>query len=221
MKHLPLLLFPLLIGCSLNKEINENDRKKVIAELDYIEKIDQKYARIPSEDLINKYGQQKAWEIFSTKRDSVSIDNQAKIKKLFSKYGYLGFNKVGKENSTKFWLPIQHADNDVEFQKQMLQELKKQIELKNANRNEYAMLEDRVAVNTNQKQRFGSQVTYNSNGQAIPRNGLIDSVNIEKLRAEYDLPIFKDYYNNMTIMHFEMNKEILIKQGISEPKLYK
>ena len=221
MKYLTLLSLIFLIGCSLNKKINENQRNKIISELDYIEKIDQKYAGIPFEDLFEKYGQQKAWEIFTAKRDSVSIDNQARIKKIFSKFGYLGFKEVGKENSTKFWLPIQHADNDVEFQKKMLKELKKQIEIENEKRNEYAMLEDRVAINTNQKQRFGSQVTYNVNGQAIPKNGLIDSLNIEKLRAEYDLPTFKDYYNNMTIMHFEMNKEVLKKQGITEPKLYK
>lgn len=221
MKYFTILLVLLFMSCNSNKKISENKRNKIISELDYIEKIDQKYAGIPSEDLFKKYGQQKAWEIFLAKRDSVSNDNQSRIKKLFYKYGYLGFNEVGKDNTTKFWLPIQHADNDIEFQKQMLQELKKQIEIKNAKRNEYAMLEDRVAVNTNQKQRFGSQVTYNSNGQAVPRNGLIDTLNIEKLRAGYDLPTFKDYYNNMTIMHFEMNKEVLKKQGITEPMLYK
>lgn len=221
MKYLTILLVLLFFSCNTNKKISENERNSIISELDYIAKIDQKYAGIPSEELFKKYGREKAWEIFSAKRDSVSKDNQSRIKKLFNKFGYLGFNEVGKENSTKFWLPIQHADNDVEFQKQMLQELKKQIEINNAKRNEYAMLEDRIAVNTNQKQRFGSQVTYNTNGQAIPRNGLIDSLNIERLRAEYDLPAFKEYYNNMTIMHFEMNKEVLKKQGITEPKLYK
>ena len=189
--------------------------------MDYIEKIDQKYAGIPFNDLVKQYGNEKAWKIFESKRDSVGLDNQKRIKKLYSTYGYLGFKEVGKENSVKFWLPIQHADNDVEFQKKMLKELKKQIQTNNANKSDYALLEDRIAINTNQKQRFGSQVTYNVNGQAIPKNGLIDSLNIEKLRAEYDLPTFKDYYNNMTIMHFEMNKEVLKKQGITEPKLYK
>ena len=81
MKYLTLLSLTFLIGCSLNKRISEIQRNKIISELDYIEKIDQKYAGIPFEDLFEKYGQQKAWEIFTAKRDSVSIDNQARIKK--------------------------------------------------------------------------------------------------------------------------------------------
>ena len=130
MKYLTILVVLLFFSCNTNKKISEDKRNKIVFELDYIEKIDQKYAGIPSEDLFKKYGQKKAWEIFSAKKDSVSNDNQSRIKKLFNKFGYLGFNEVGKENTTKFWLPIQHADNDIEFQKQMLQELKKQIEMK-------------------------------------------------------------------------------------------
>ena len=91
----------------------------------------------------------------------------------------------------------------------------------NAIKSEYAMLEDRVNVNLNKKQRFGSQVTYNKLGQAIPVNGLIDSINIENIRQEFELPPFKQYYNEMTQMHFEMNRDLFIKKGITEPKLYK
>lgn len=221
MKHLIIILTFLLFGCTSNKSLTDIEKEKINTELDYIGKIDQKYAGIPFDDLIKKYGNEKAWKIFEEKRDSVGLDNQQRIKKLYLKYGYLGFKEVGKENSVKFWLPIQHADKDVKFQKKMLKELWKQIRINNANRSDYALLEDRVAINTNQKQRFGSQVTYNEVGQAIPKNGLLDSVNIDKLRAEYGLPSFKDYYNWMTTNHFEMNKEILLKKGITEPKLYK
>ncbi len=83
------------------------------------------------------------------------------------------------------------------------------------------MLEDRVAINSGQKQRFGTQVTYNKAEQAVPKNGLTDSMNVDKLRVEYGLPSFKEYYNQMTTMHFEMNKKIFQKRGIMEPKLYK
>lgn len=201
--------------------MTEIERQKINSELDYIGKIDQKYAGIPSDELVKKYGNEKAWKIFKEKRDSVGLDNQKRIKTLYSKYGYLGFKEVGNENSVKFWLPIQHADNDVAFQKKMLKELRKQIQNNNANKSDYAFLEDRIAINTNKKQRFGSQVTYNEAGQAIPKNGLLDSVNIDKFRAEYNLPSFKEYYNRMTTNHFEMNKEIFLKKGITEPKLYK
>lgn len=221
MKHLTIILTFFLLACNSNKKLTETERQKINSELDYIGKIDQKYAGIPFDDLIKKYGNEKAWKIFQGKRDSVGLENQKRIKNLYSKYGYLGFKEVGKENSVKFWLPIQHADNDVEFQKKMLKELKRQIQTNNANKSDYALLEDRIAINTNQKQRFGSQVTYSEDGQAITKNGLLDTVNIDKLRTEYGLPTFKDYYNWMTTNHYEMNKEMFLKKGITEPKLYK
>lgn len=220
MKKTIILLAIIIFGCNSTKQITNSEKEEVISELNYIFQIDQKYSGIPSEDLIKKHGTEKGWKIFESKRDSISIDNQKRIKKLYSKYGYLGFDKIGKENTKKFWITIQHADNDVKFQKQMLKALHKEINENNADRSSYAMLEDRIAVNLNQKQRYGSQVTYNKKGQAIPKNGLLDSLNIDKLRIEYNLPSFKEYYNLMTKNHFEMNKDFLIKQGIKEPNLY-
>ncbi len=140
---------------------------------------------------------------------------------MYDKYGYLGYNEIGEEESHKFWITIQHADNDVEFQQKILKELKKEISKDNASKANYAMLEDRVNINLNKKQRFGTQVTYNNYGQAIPKNGLIDSTNIEKIRKEFNLPSFKEYYNRMTTSHFKMNQKALINSGIKEPKLYK
>lgn len=209
-----------VISCSSHKPISDSEREKIISELDYIRNIDQEYARIPSEEMREKYGEEKAWKIFEAKRDSVGKDNQNKIKKMYARYGYLGFKQVGKESATKFWISIQHADDNIEFQKEMLAAMKKEIKKNNAHKNEYAMLEDRVAINSNQKQRFGTQVTYNKAEQAVPKNGLKDSANVDKLRLEYGLPTFKDYYNQMTTMHFEMNKKSFVKKGITEPKLY-
>jgi hypothetical protein len=200
--------------------ITESEKKEIIAELNEIKTIDQKYAGIPPKKLTEKYGRDEAWEIFESQRDSVGLINQEKIKKLYKIYGYLGYKEIGEKASQDFWISIQHADNDVEFQQQMLVELKKEISTNNASKVEYAMLEDRVNVNLRKKQRFGTQVTYNEFGQAIPKNGLIDSINIEQIRKEYELPTFREYYNRMTTNHFEMNKENMVERGITEPKLY-
>ena len=221
MKKIVFIFFLIFIGCKSYQKISNSEKENIISELDYIGNIDQKYAGVPTEQLIEKYGSDKARKLFKIKGDSVNIENQNRIKKLYSKYGYLGFDKVGKENTTKFWLPIQHADNDVGFQKKMLKELRKEIKKNNARKDCYALLEDRIAINSNKKQRFGTQVTYSNDGRAIPKNGLIDSLNIEKFRTEYGLPPFKDYYNDMSKMYFDLNKDVLSKKGISEPKLYK
>jgi len=221
MKKTLFLLIVVMISCNSTKEISAIEKEKITSELDYIFNIDQKYsAGTPSEDLIKKFDKKQAWKIFELERDSVGLVNQNKIKKINSKYGYLGFNKVGEEYSKKFWITIQHADNDIKFQRKMLKELGREIEKNNAEKSNYAMLDDRISINLNQKQRFGSQVTYSKVGQAIPKNGLLDSLNVDNLRIKYNLPPFKEYYNWMTTNHFEMNKDYFLKQGIKAPKLY-
>ncbi|MFV7236733.1 DUF6624 domain-containing protein [Flavobacterium sp. ZB4R12] len=221
MKKALIFLILVMISCNSTKEISNLEKEKITSELDYIFNIDQKYSTgTPSEDLFKKFEKKEAWKIFEMKRDSVGLDNQKKIKKLYSEYGYFGYDKIGKEYSKKFWITIQHADNDIKFQQKMLKELGKEIEKNNAEKSNYAMLEDRISINLNQKQRFGSQVTYNKVGQAIPKNGLLDSLNVDNLRIKYNLPPFKEYYNWMTTSHFEMNKDYFLKQGMKEPKLY-
>jgi len=214
-----LVLFNLVFSCKSDL-ISELDKTQIISELNDIKIIDQQYAGIPPKEQTEKYGYDKAWEIFELQRDSIGLINQSKIKELYKKYGYLGYKEVGVKASQDFWISIQHADNDIEFQQEMLKELKKEISKNNASKVEYAMLEDRVNVNLNKKQRFGTQVTYNELGQAIPKNGLIDSINIEQLRKEYELPTFVEYYNRMTLSHFEMNKANMLERGITAPRLY-
>ncbi len=220
MKKTLIFLFLGFISCNSTKVISNSEKENIISELNYIFNIDQKYAGGPFDYLFKKYEKKEAWKIFEMMRDSVGLENQKKIKKIYSKYGYLGYDKIGKEYSRKFWITIQHADNDIKFQQEMLKELAKEIDKNNAEKSNYAMLEDRIAINLNQKQRFGSQVTYNKAGQAIPKNGLIDSLNVDNLRINYNLPPFKEYYNSLTTNHFEMNKDYFLKKGIKEPKLY-
>ncbi|RNC87740.1 MAG: hypothetical protein ED556_00695 [Winogradskyella sp.] len=210
----------LLVNCNSNKKISEQDKVQILLELNAIRTLDQEYAGMPPENLREKYGNKKAWEIFELQQDSVDLINQEKIKSLYMKYGYLGEKKIGEDAASDFWLPIQHADNDVAFQKKMLKAIKKEIENGSKDKYRYAMLEDRINVNLNRPQRFGSQLTYNEKGQAIPRFGLIDSTVVDSLRKAYSMPSFKEYYNDMTIMHFELNKKYLAEQGITEPQLY-
>ena len=214
-----LLLFLVFPGCK-DREITEADRKIIVEELEAIKELDQAYAGIPPQEMMEKYGNRKAWEVFLKMRDSVGLINQNRIKDLFEEYGFLGYKQVGRIASGHFWVVVQHADNDIDFQQAVLREMEDEIELGNAEKSQFAMLEDRININLGKPQRFGTQVTYNDSGQAIPKIGLVDSARIEELRAEYELPSFKDYYNQMTIGHFEMNRQALMEKGITAPVLY-
>lgn len=222
MKNFLLFIIVILtfLNCKTNT-ISDLEKQELLEQLAYIKQIDQQYAGVPPQELKDKFGYEKAWEIFQSKRDSIALENQSKIKSMYKKYGFLGYDKVGKNASGNFWISIQHADNDVEFQKLILKAMKKEIRKNNASKSEFAMLEDRININLGKKQRFGTQLTYNNKGQAIPKNELIDSLNIDKLRKEYDLPVYKDYLNMMTNDFFEINREVMIQQGITKPKLYK
>lgn len=96
---------------------------------------------------------QKKW----AEADSI---NQIKAKAIIKKYGYPGFSLVG-ESSTDFWAIVDHCDDDISFQEQVLALMKIEVAKNNAGKEEYALLTDRVLVNKKQKQIYGTQVRTN------------------------------------------------------------
>ncbi|SKA41154.1 hypothetical protein SAMN04488128_105347 [Chitinophaga eiseniae] len=162
---------------------------------------------------------QEQWDRF---KDSVYTTHQKRIAVIFRQYGFPGIDMVGKDGSNHFWLLVQHSDKFPEFQTKVLKAMEKEVKKQNANPDNYAYLYDRVQVNAGKKQRFGTQVSYlaNTTGRAFPKIGLIDSANVDKIRKEYSLSSLKDYLNNMTEMHYEMNKKIYQEKGVMKPDLY-
>ena len=160
---------------------------------------------------------QDQWNNF---KDSVFTSNKIRLKEIFKEFGYPGFDLVGKAGEQDFWVMVQHCDKDSEFQKQILKELKKQVDKKNADVHNFCLLSDRVNINLGKKQIYGTQVTYNSLGQATPIN-LDDSINVNLRRVNVGVEPLEEYLNMLTSMHFDMNKQSMIDDGIKEPNLYK
>jgi hypothetical protein len=155
-------------------------------------------------------------------KDSTYTSNKTRVEKMFNQYGFLGYEEIGKDGSNIFWLIVQHSDKYPDFQKKILVAMDKQVNKKNTNATNYAFLYDRVQVNAGLKQKFGTQVTYDVNrtGRAIPKIGIMDSINVDLNRKKYLLEPLKEYLNQMTIMHFEMNEANYKKMGITKPQLY-
>ena len=115
---------------------------------------------------------------------------------------------------------VQHSDHKPEFQKEVLEKMKIEVDKGNAIPSNYGLLVDRVKINTGEKQVYGTQVTYNfETGQAYPK-ALADSSAVNERRKAVGLPPIESYLNQMTEMHFEMNKKMYQQKGITEPKLY-
>ncbi|MFT3677415.1 MAG: hypothetical protein QM781_16070 [Chitinophagaceae bacterium] len=205
----------MLAGCAAR--LTDSKRTSLKNELAEMVKIDQVAASMPQ----GKYKEytKDQWNSF---KDSVFSSDKRRVEAMFKKYGFLGFDKVGKDGSNHFWLLVQHCDKYPEFQRKVLKAMDKEVKKDNANANNYAYLYDRVKVNAGEKQMFGTQVTYevNTTGRAIPKFGLTDSLHVDQLRKEYSLGPLKEYLNEMTAMHYEMNKAHYQKMGVMEPKLY-
>jgi len=208
-----------LIGCQQTGK-QDNDKRKIefnqglADELKLMTEIDQVAASFPQGEY--KQWTQERWEKF---QDSVFTIHKVRLEEIFDEYGYPGYDLIGKEGSNNFWLMVQHSDKDLEFQSRVLEKLKIEVENKNADGRNFGLLTDRVKINSGENQIYGTQVRYNSIGQAYPKP-LYDSINVNKRRTEVGLEPLEQYLDMMTLMHFETNKEVLKSKGITKPQLY-
>ena len=108
------------------------------------------------------------------------------MKEIVSKIGWPTISKVGKEASSGAWLLIQHADHDIDFQKECLSVMKsesgEEISLRNI-----AYLEDRIKINLGLPQVYGTQFKL-VDGEFIP-NEIEDPEHVEERRKKWDFPL--------------------------------
>lgn len=224
MKSTTLLTFSFIfiVACtqSCNQAKKENEEATTVVfnqelanEIIQMAEVDQTAAWIP-EGKFKDYTSEQ-WNAY---KDSVFTKNKKRAEEIFNQHGFPGFDLVGEKGAHDFWLIVQHCDFDPAFQSAVLKDMKAEIDKNNASKKNYAYLIDRVNKNIGKKIIYGTQVTY-SEGQAISIP-LEDPANVNKRRAEVGLEPLEEYLNVMTISHFEMNKEQMLKRGITEPKLY-
>ncbi len=88
--------------------------------------------------------------------ENIDKNNTERMKQIIVQIGWPTVSKVGKEGAKYAWLLVQHADHDVEFQKSCLILMKEQntdeVELR-----DIAYLTDRICVNSNIPQVYGTQ----------------------------------------------------------------
>ena len=216
-----LLIAVLSFGCKQNTSDSKPVQEKVTFnqeladELKRMAEVDQIAAYIPQGEY--KKLTNEEWNAF---KDSVFTTHQKRLKQIFDQHGFVGFDLAGEEGSQNFWLMVQHSDHDPDFQKEVLNKMKIEVDNKNAKPSNYGLLVDRVRLNTGEKQVYGTQVTYNmETGQAYPKS-LEDSLHVNERRKSVGLEPIEDYLNVMTQMHFEMNKEYYSKKGVTEPTFY-
>lgn len=148
-----------------------------------------------------------------TERDSLRkivketfLRNAEVLKKIFDEHGFPNYDKVGKESSKNFWLCVQHSDHDLKFQQEVLKEMKKEVKHKKADPSNFAFLTDRVNINLNRAQVYGTQLSYDEQKRAFPKN-LKNPKKVNQRRNSIGLEPLEDYLEFATMAHRQMNPD--------------
>ena len=137
---------------------------------------------------------QKNW----AKTDSLNL---IEVKQIFHQYGYPGFSLVGESGSNRFWAIVQHCDDDIKFQKEVLAQMEKEVKQHNASGEKYAYLKDRVLTNEGHKQLYGTQTRYNKETHKHLPFPIQDSLNVDTRRKAVGLAPLKDYLKEIDAVY--------------------
>jgi len=169
--------------------------------IDSMYQIDQKY-RLLATDISNQLIDSISIEVADSLVRFVDAANYIEIVKIFEEHGFLGYNKVEKNGSLKFWLLVQHADLHPDFQEKVLNKMKIEAENKNASWKNYAYLIDRVLVNTGRPQIYGSQMEINSEGTSFQPKLLDEPKKVNKRRKKVGLKSIESYIKQMNKIYY-------------------
>jgi hypothetical protein len=135
-------------------------------------------------------------EVLNQQINDSDFKNLNEAKEIIEKYGWPKITEIGKDGQNNFWLIVQHADQDILFQKLALSKMEKLIGTKEIDLENYAFLYDRVQCNLNYKQLYGTQVNWTQNGKASGLRPIIKEDLADKRRADFKLLPLKIYALN-------------------------
>jgi len=174
----------------------EGLNKPLVHILDTVMQNDQQY-RMQMDDIQKKYGMQskEMKDLWKTIAYYDSID-LIKVQTIIDKYGWVGPDVVGDQGSETIFLVIQHSN--ISIQDKYIALMRDAVKNNKAQPSALALLEDRVALAHGKKQKYGSQVQGDENGNYFLAP-LEDPDNVDKRRAEVGLGPLADYLSNWNI----------------------
>jgi len=186
-------------------EAEKNLDKSLVTALQAINEEDQKY-RKQLGAIEKEFGRgsdelKKHWDIINEK-DSINL---IKVQKILDERGWLGQNIVGGIGNSTLFLVIQHAD--IKTQQKYLPMMREAVKKGNAQAGSLALLEDRVALRTGEKQIYGSQIGRDQDSGEFFVSPLIDPENVNERRANVGLGSIESYIKNWN-MTWDVKKHI-------------
>lgn len=136
----------------------------------------------------------------NTIRENVArIDslNLIGAKEIIDEYGLPTYSLVGEKSSIIFGGMILHFDNDIPFQEKVLELMKKELTQNNISKENFAYLTDRILINKNQKQLYGTQTQLNEKTKLYVAQSLQYPTKVDMLRKELGLEPLKIYLQKL------------------------
>lgn len=177
-------------------------------ELAIVEEADQ-FFRQDMEHVQQKFGgdSKEMKQLMHSMEEADSL-NFIKVSAILEKFGWPGSDDVGLSANTTVFMVIQHANLDQ--QERYLPLMRKAVKEGKAQASQLALLEDRVALLSHHKQRYGSQVKWNMKTNEYSLLPLEDPQHVDERRKEAGLQPLKDYLKSCC--NLDWNVEAYLKE---------
>lgn len=148
------------------------------------------------EELLAKgYGKLDSLDI--ARQEAVDRENTAHLQEIIDEHGWPDRFLVGFDGVEAAFLIAQHADDA--FQRAILPTIKASYQRGDLSGGDYALFEDRVRVNQEMPQRFGTQA-YIADGRLV-LYAIEDHANVNMRRKELGLEPLADYVKKLEEMY--------------------
>ncbi|MEO1515070.1 MAG: DUF6624 domain-containing protein [Bacteroidota bacterium] len=171
-------------------ESNEKTLETLRMELESIFAKDQTFRRIytQAEEVLGKDSDEMEyfWEVVEA-QDKIL---EKRITDIIDQYGWLGISQIGRRANTALWAVLQHGS--VESKKKYAPLLKESILKNESQPQHYARLIDRMLINNNESQLYGTQIDYAST-ETPSFFSIKEPEYIDQRRAEIGLPSIQQF----------------------------
>lgn len=134
-----------------------------------------------------------------TEIQEIDTKNGQRLKEIVGQYGWPKVSSIGEDGSSALWLLVQHQDHDVTFQKQCLHLLKTAVQEHEASPKSLAYLTDRVNMNENQPQVYGTQWMQEDGKFFL--YCVEDMEHLDQHRSEMGLCTIEEYKKEMQVAY--------------------
>jgi hypothetical protein len=122
----------------------------------------------------------------------VDVGNTDRLREIVREHGWPGISLVGEKGADAAWLLAQHADRQLDFQREVLPLLAEAASTGEAKASHVAYLTDRIAKAEGRPQWYGTQIGDIRDGKAIPWP-IAEPESVDERRREAGLEPLDDY----------------------------